>query len=117
MVAAGIATAGDITRVEDRVVLVILTVAWVASAVRRVSDFRQGRCRAVRIDRSDRVSMGLLLAFGTAPWFALEVLRNGYPDSVLWTRLEVSPGFTVIGIIAAVTTVGWPMIRGESESA
>ena len=105
MIVAGIAAGRDLSRLEDRVLVVILAIAWVGAAARRLADFRQGHCRAVTLDSRSPVSTLCLLAFGTAPWFAVGPLQYAYPDAAIWTRLNVPPVLTVVGIVMAVTTL------------
>jgi len=112
MVAAGIASGSPVTQLEDRVLVVILAVAWVGSAARRLAGYRSGTARPLVIDRSSPLSAWLLIAIGTAPWFALEGLRAAAPTAAIWTRFDFPPLLTAVGIFAAMATLGLPLIRG-----
>ena len=107
--AAGISAGCAGLGIRDRTVAVIFTMAWVSSAVTRLSALRQGRRPSIRIDRLD-VQRAATLMLGAAPWVLLRFLQTSYPVSAFWTPIAMGVPMQVFGTALAICVVAAPLL-------
>ena len=85
----------------------MFTMAWITSAITRLTEFRRGRRPALKLRRRDPRATAIVLA-GTAPWLLLGLLQHTYPTSAIWVPFEVPSLLHALGVALAIVAVAEP---------
>jgi hypothetical protein len=106
-------TAGcfQLLAMRDSLAIVVFVSTWLLGAVTRVSALRRGQYQPLRITRNNGQAMGLMIAAGTLPWFAVAWLRAAYPWVPLWEPVKFPLVVTACGIALAVVAFAKPCIQ------
>lgn len=98
---AASALAHHLLGLQYNAMLVMFVVTWVASAAKRLSDFRRGQSSA------DGQSGGVLprVVVGSGLWAVLIFLLHKYPTSFIWTPRELPLAIHGLGVLLACLTV------------
>lgn len=107
--------AWEVFGIRDRLPIVILVVTWLCGAIHRLSEVRQGRRPALKVGLENGRATALTMAAGIAPWLALGFLHSAYPDSPIWTPLQVPVPLYGLGMVLAAATIAGPFIRRGHE--
>ena len=96
---------------RDSVATVVFVSTWLLGAVTKVGALRRGQYRPLKIDRQNGQAMGLMMAAGTLPWFAIAWLRAAYPWVPLWEPVKFPLAVTACGIALAAIAFAKPCIQ------
>ena len=112
LIASGV-TAGcyRLLEMRDSVATVVFVSTWLLGAVTRVGALRRGQYQPLKINRQNGQAMGLMIAVGTLPWFAVAWLRAAYPWLPLWEPVKFPFAVTACGIALAVVAFAKPCIQ------
>lgn len=107
---ACMAWASQLIGVRHRGLLVMFVVTWLASAAKRLSDFRRGAYSPLKAYGPSGNAIPTLIA-GTCPWIVLAFLYKAYPASFLWTSESLPVWLNLIGVALALITLAGPGVR------
>jgi len=112
LIASGV-TAGcyRLLSMHDSVAIVVFVSTWLLGAVSRVGALRRGHYQPLKINKQNGHAMGLMIAAGTLPWFALAWLRAAYPWVPVWDPLKFPMVVQACGIVLATVAFAKPCIQ------
>lgn len=112
LIASGV-TAGcyRLLGMHDSVAIVVFVSTWLLGAVSRVGALRRGHYQPLKINKQNGHAMGLMIAAGTLPWFALAWLRAAYPWLPVWDPLKFPMVVQACGIVLATVAFAKPCIQ------
>ena len=91
--------------VHDKRLLAVFAVTWLASAAKRVADFRRGHHQPLRIGAETQRASAVTLMLGVTPWILISLIYLVSPTLFLWSPLELPSWLKVVGLALAVTTI------------
>lgn len=112
LIASGV-TAGcyELLAMRDSVAIVIFVSTWLLGAVTRVGALRRGQYQPLKVTKQNGRAMGLMVAAGTLPWFAVAWLRAAYPWVPVWEPVDFPAAVKVCGIALAAFAFVKPCIQ------
>lgn len=99
--------AANLIGIRNRALLVMFVITWLASAARRLSEFRRGEHAALKA-YGETGSPRPAIIVGTGPWLGLVLLYGAYPTSSIWVSGRLPVWLTAIGVGLALMAVMWP---------
>ncbi len=99
--------ASKLMGIRNRALLVMFVITWLASAAKRLSEFRRGKHAALKA-YGETGSPKPAIIVGTGPWLGLVLLYGAYPTSSIWVSGRLPVWLTAIGVGLAVMAVMWP---------
>ena len=112
LIASGV-TSGcyRLLEMRDSVATVVFVSTWLLGAVTRVGALRRGQYQPLKVNKQNGQAMGLMIAAGTLPWFAVAWLRAAYPWVPLWEPVKFPLAVTACGIALAAIAFAKPCIQ------
>ena len=115
VVTACTARAHHLLGVRDQWLLVIFVVTWLASAVKRLVDFRRGVYSPLNAHGQPGRAIPVVIA-STGLWIALGFSYMAYPGSFVWMSGSLPVWLKVMGVaLAVIALVRPPVLSFDNE--